>query len=425
MGDGNPAPLDAFWDEHKKTEQDNESSTQDTQSLEGYQKTRGLSTTSLQTPGANSTLPPHHPALAMPELLHAFGPLIFPLVRAALLQKRILILGEAPVETTCNYVYAISIFSSISRSVTAHVPALDQPKHYLRPLFNVGVSDISTLEHLEGSWIACTTDDVLASKPHLFDMLVILPTSSMLQKHTNKTYPKIIHSSPELSKQFPKQGLRATQRDARRATALQTGLQSLPSGAAYDTTDHYHRTDDNASTTTTSSVNTVFDHKEAVEPTPWSVIAYTSLIWWVSAGDRRSGLAEAEELANEQDEALLRDCLTEEGTTTEVAIVAYFHRLSSLVFEVLGGAIRRHEKRYRDEHDEEQEGVRDEQALLSTKNNGDDDVVEVTAEDIGAMGLDIWSEADRKSVEEMVRLWWNRKATVRGGSIECCGVRIM
>lgn len=424
MDDGDPAPLDAFWDEHRKAEQDNESSTQDEQQSEGYQKTRALSTTSLQTTDANSTLPPHHPALAMPQLLHTFGPLTFPVARGALLQKRILILGEAPVEATCNYVYAISIFSSISRSIAAHVPEFDRSKHYLRPLFNVGVSDISSLEVLQGSWIASTTDDVLASKPHLFDMLIVLPTSSVLQRQSNKTYPKIIPSSPELSKQFPKQGLRATQRDARRATALKNGLQSLLSGAV-QTTDRHQRSDDNASITTTSTISTIFDHKDAVEPTPWPIIAYTSLIWWVSAGDRRSGLMEAEEQANEQDEALLRDVLAEEGTTKEVAIVAYFHKLSSLIFEVLGSAIRRHENRYRDEHDEEQEGVTDEQALLSTKDNGDDDVVEVTAEDVGAMGLDIWSETDKKFVEEMARLWWNRKATVRGGSIECCGVRIM
>lgn len=129
---------------------------------------------------------------------------------------------------------------------------------------------------------------------------------------------------------------------------------------------------------------------------------------------------EAEELANEQDEALLRDTLADEGTTKEVAIVAYFHKLSSLVFEVLGGAVRRNENRYRDEDD----GEDDEQALLSSK-DGEDDVVEITEEDVRATGLDVWSETDRKFVEDMVRLWWGRSAVVRGGSIECCGVRIM
>ncbi|KAK5945261.1 hypothetical protein PMZ80_002465 [Knufia obscura] len=421
------SPLRRLWEKHKKSGDDSPDSPQEAPSTEGYQKLRAPSTTSLQTHATHRALPPHHPALAMPELLHVFGPLIFPLIRAALLQKRILILGEAPVETTCNFVYAISILSTISRSVGAHIPNFDPSKSSPRPLFNIGISDISTLETLEGPWIACTTDDVLTSKHHLFDLLVILPTASPLQKHKNGTYPKLINSSPDLSKQFPKQGLRATRRDARRITSLKNSLQPLPSGSSSNATDRHHEADDNASTTTTSSLSTINDHKETVEPTPWSVIAYTSLIWWASAGDRRSGLMEAEELANEQDEALLRDSTSEDGTTKEVAIVAYFHKLSSLVFEVLGGAVRRGGEGYRDDVDEEGrgEGQGDEQALLSRKDDGDEEVVEITEEDVRTMGLDVWSENDKKFVEDMVRLWWRRKAVVRAGSIECCGVRVL
>jgi len=424
------APLEKLWEKHKKTEEYSQSPVGDPQPREGYKKLRAPSTTLLQTVGIHRTLPPHHPALAIPELLQVFGPLLFPLIRAALLRKRILILGEAPVEITCNYVYGLSILSSISRTVAAHIPDFDHSKASPRSLFNVGISDIPKLENLRGPWIACTTDDVLTSKPHLFDMLVILPTASILQKQSNKSYPKLINSTPELSKQFPKQIIRATQRDARRATALKNSVQTLASGATYaynaDSTPRHHDPDDNASTTTASSADTLIDHKEAVEPMPWSVIAYTSLVWWASAGDRRSGLMEAEELANEQDEALLRDTLAGEGTTKEVAVVAYFHKLSSLAFEVLGGAVRRNENRYRDEQDGEENGVdgtgSDSQVLLPSK---DDEAVEITEEDVRAMGLDIWSEMNRRFVEEMVQLWWGGKAVVRGGSIECCGIRLM
>ena len=44
-----------------------------------------------------------HPALSLPTLLRQFGPLIFPLYRAALLRKRILLVGEPPVQQSCNY----------------------------------------------------------------------------------------------------------------------------------------------------------------------------------------------------------------------------------------------------------------------------------------------------------------------------------
>ena len=48
-------------------------------------------------------LTPHHPAISLPTLLDTFGPLIYPLYKAALLRKRILIVTPAPVELACNY----------------------------------------------------------------------------------------------------------------------------------------------------------------------------------------------------------------------------------------------------------------------------------------------------------------------------------
>jgi hypothetical protein len=48
-------------------------------------------------------LTPFHPASSLPGFTECFGPLIFPLYRAALLRKRILFMGEAPVHTSCNF----------------------------------------------------------------------------------------------------------------------------------------------------------------------------------------------------------------------------------------------------------------------------------------------------------------------------------
>ncbi len=52
---------------------------------------------------SHQTLSPHHPAISLPRLLNNFGPLIFPLYRAGLLRKRILMVGEPPVEPNCNF----------------------------------------------------------------------------------------------------------------------------------------------------------------------------------------------------------------------------------------------------------------------------------------------------------------------------------
>lgn len=48
-------------------------------------------------------LSPFHPAWSLTNLLDTFGPLIFPIHRAALLRKRILISTHAPVHEMCNF----------------------------------------------------------------------------------------------------------------------------------------------------------------------------------------------------------------------------------------------------------------------------------------------------------------------------------
>lgn len=48
-------------------------------------------------------LSPFHPAWSLTKLLDTFGPLIFPIQRAALLRKRILISCHAPVQEACNF----------------------------------------------------------------------------------------------------------------------------------------------------------------------------------------------------------------------------------------------------------------------------------------------------------------------------------
>lgn len=206
---------------------------------------------------------------------------------------------------------------------------------------------------------------------------------------------------------------------------MKNTLHELPSSA---TLESQLLEDANSETVSlASSVSTIVDNREAIEALPWSVVAYTSFIWWASAGDRRGGLLEAEEIANDQDEQILRDSISEEGTTKEVALIAYFHTLSTLIFEVLISAVRRSDgaeasERYRDEETEENNADTD--GLLSS-NSDSKEPVEIIEEDIRAMGLDIWSAMDKQFVVDMVDIWWQRKAIVRGGAIECCGIRLL
>src|SRR5579859_5542414 len=139
--------------------------------------------------------------MSFPDLVSTFGPLIFVLYRAALCRKRILFLSHVPVERTCHYgtqspdytytVYNTSVLATIPPSVSDLL--VNEPNR-LRTLFCVGVNDIPMLERFASSpplttdassltlidppdvpedkgWVACTTDAVLALKPHLYDIL--------------------------------------------------------------------------------------------------------------------------------------------------------------------------------------------------------------------------------------------------------------
>jgi len=68
----------------------------------GHARNRSASDgNALIQPG--NRLSPYHPAWSLTSLLHTFGPLIFPIHRAALLRKRILISTHAPVHEACNF----------------------------------------------------------------------------------------------------------------------------------------------------------------------------------------------------------------------------------------------------------------------------------------------------------------------------------
>ncbi len=110
--------LEDFWEEYKAQDSfdpmDSDLSLDSPSSLKfkpirtatgkpkGHNRNRSSSDgAALLPPGHN--LSAHHPAWSLPHLLETFGPLIFPIHRAALLRKRILIIAHAPVEETCNF----------------------------------------------------------------------------------------------------------------------------------------------------------------------------------------------------------------------------------------------------------------------------------------------------------------------------------
>lgn len=319
------------------------------------------------------------------------------------------------------------------------------PAHRPRPLFTVGVMDIPQLEqskaHSQNSWIACTTDDVLGTKPDLYDLLVLMPRSES-QNAPTKIFPRLVVSTPEMNKAFPKVYIKSTQRDFQRYVHLLQGLRRLgptqPTGNGAETSG-------NGDTSSVSSRSSSYsENKPVVESSSWSRVAYTSLIWWASAGDRRGGFAEPEESEAERDSALLHSEEDGDGEQIQqVALVAYFHRMTALIFQTIATAVARtdgvddQDEGYHDDDDEDDTSQVDQdsieqrpsveqeerQALLAGQS--ETNKVEISQEDMAAMGLDSWSASDKRFVEELTELWWRRKAVVRAGSIECCGLRIL
>ncbi|KAL9581936.1 MAG: hypothetical protein Q9212_003589 [Teloschistes hypoglaucus] len=492
--------LEAFWQEHQYRPDDSNTrptSGEESPSALRQQRRRGKSSPSGQPQTRNravssasalappgQTLSTHHPALSLSIFLDTFGPLVFPLYKAALLRKRVLLIGQAPVELACNFVYSISILSTLPSSLHSILPLSPLPTRF-RPLFSVGVHDMPTLatgcpnsppvESLAADgqaygWVACTTDDILGMKEHLYEILVKLPPEEAGRADT-KVWPKM-QAKPAVA-------IRATQRDARRYRGLRRDLRRLqidhPTSRPQSKYTDAEPPNNESSTTTTpllpfpsleeatttdrdlgdatfspSPDDDDSNQQEILEPQSWSALAYNSFIWWASAGEARTDREEE----SEYDASLLANLGAEGGSPNEargaargeggpvgyeMALIAYFHRFTVLILRTLGEIIdddvekalsspdgspspspsRRAdaggEERGNGEATEEEEEEEDDE----------EEVVEITSDDITKMGLDPWSESDRLFVEELVNFYWGRRARVKAaGNVECCGVRV-
>lgn len=319
------------------------------------------------------------------------------------------------------------------------------------------------------SWIACSTDTVLSMKPDLYDVLITLPPS--YSEHANeRVFPTISLVDRSSTKHNANQTvtLKATQRDARRYAMLRRGLRQFSHNRA--------TSPDSAS----SDADSTYSSSPVVEPLSWTRLAYTSFIWWASAGENRDGLSEEEEEHQiEQDARLLAsvESLAYPGTNTgrrsmhfedqgqgppEVALVAYFRRLTSQIFFTLAGAIARHDSDGRNSGDSYtdtpylEDLTNDDTdlslSMLRQSISGDDgntpllrqrshashtnhssvdevhdsdNPITITIADMAEMGLDVWSATDRIFVEELVSLWWGRSSYVDSARIRCCGISIL
>ncbi|KAL2170175.1 hypothetical protein VTG60DRAFT_5127 [Thermothelomyces hinnuleus] len=515
----------------------------------GHARNRSASDgTALIPPGHG--LSPFHPAWSLTSLLDTFGPLVFPIHRAALLRKRILISCHAPVHEVCNFVYDISVLSNIPLSVCDVIdPAA--PVQRLRPLFCVGVHDISYLleyqaatkrggptvdpddypsnsEDASSGWVACTTDSILAMKEGLWDMLITMPPPYS-SNAKQRVWPTV-----ECPKGVP---VKATQRDLRRFRSLCLGLARLATRPPSPSPRSSHSEASDSPTpalrlskTAGSRSGTAAEDTDAIiEPVTWAALAYNGFMWWASAGEKRhsdeldeqthdaslladlvplvspavqqqqqqprerrpsltaaaapSGSGMIPSLASltgrpsdEAEEEQDGDDGSEAQARIELAVVAYFHRLTTTIFSVLadivdstddddlldldlndgheaytseydspvgaaasssgavdrGSSSRRKTGRRRTEEEEEEEEARllgaTATAAASAAGSGDErnrmGWVRVDSDALAEMGLDVWSQADADFVREVSVRYFNRRAHVETKGVEVCGLRV-
>lgn len=423
--------LELFWQQHRAHQASGRSSTsagatRDASStgLESKKRKRALSDATLAGFNAEEPWPSDHPALHVPSILDMFGPLLFPLHRAALSRKRVLLLGSPSVQSNANTVYIASVLSSIPRGLGESLPAEAEPLFRSLPLFSVGIHDIPSLTSQDDSngWVACTTDDILGEKKDLYDLLVKLPSS---QPEAHKVWPKLKKSDGKI--------LKASQRDLRRWTLLRRELRRLRRQmvGTYSDDSASEALDDSderpllrrSKSSTELYENTGLqerDEAEATEPPTWTSLAYKGFMWWASAGEASAW----ENDETKADEELLFDMpdvggIFPEATTSgktdaereleysraaATMVVAYFRRVTEVLLRTMSAIVE-------EADDDTEEGIQEEE-------------IQINGEDVRAMGLDNWSEVDKGFVRDMLKVWFDRDATVTDQGVRVCGVRV-
>ncbi|KAI9651679.1 MAG: hypothetical protein M1831_000525 [Alyxoria varia] len=424
--------LENYWERHKKEEDPQMESSQ--AQKESYSRSvsqrrkRGLSEPlNIHVPSDN------HPARAIGLLVHNFGPLLFPLYRAALLRKRILIIAQPPLQQLCNLVYALSVLGSIPSLVAEHMPGSSDD---LMPMFTIGIYDIPVLQSMaelrianesprsmKSGYIGCTSDQVLAVKNDLYDIKIDLSTSPQGSSEAQQSWPSISTSSGAQ--------ILATQRDLRRYKLLRQGLDDnfLP-----ESVEAPDERDDETDTRpllaeTPWKKDVVVDNEQTItEPTPWISIAYDSFLWWASAGERSAESEQEQELDNNLLASALHPRAGPESPMTmrrapsnlaggeqdseayEMAVVAYFREMTTQILTILGDAVAGFDS-------------------ITDSRNGDDPSTTsaacVTKYDVLRMGLDPRSDADHEFIHDLVLRYFQKEVEVETSGVECCGVRIL
>jgi hypothetical protein len=274
---------------------------------------------------------------------------------------------------------------------------------------------------------------VLYLKNELYDVVVTMPP------HHNKGAKHKIWPTIECPAGNP---VKATQRDLSRYRALKRSLRRYKRRRRSTNGQDSNRAE---ATQETEDEN---DHAEAsreeqvCEKLSWREIAYSSFMWWASAGEKRR----ENEAQRNSDEIFFEDGKRQRGEVLmsqdpddevmpllptsprrassspfprashhrrrssgfsippysdignmEMDIVAYFHRLTGKIMSYMAEIV--------DDADDEDEGVF------------------VTLEDMDKLGLDRYSDGDVDFIKNICIRYFGREATVESRGWACCGLK--
>ncbi len=300
-------------------------------------------------------------------------------------------------------------------------------------------------------------------KDDLWDVLITMPPIFAASAKEN-VWPVV-----ESPKGVP---VKATQRDLRRFRSLRAGLARLVSGPAADEGSLHSEaapTTPRGRPSTSSALGafpeqdpTLIDASEKiVEPMTWSALAYSGFMWWASAGEqmRDECMEEAAEDASlladltpstpsmpQQREStslpgdgIMVDSVvslaarrstvsvgeSDEQARAELAIIAYFRRLTTQMVSVLADVVESGDDDDDDLASSPPDSVSPTETLVQSEgDDGAQGTVWVGSDALGRMGLDVWSQADASFVKDISLRYFARRAHVEGKSVEVCGWKV-
>lgn len=290
--------------------------------------------------------------------LRKLGPLLFPLWRSCLLNERILILNPPSgsfekCNALCYCLSMISLFPQASK-------ICGSKGHYVTPLYTLGVCDIDRMSkeisqinsqnRKPNGYIACTSDEILLSKPELYDKIIRLP--SEVEDSYFMDVPKLYDNQEQL--------IRATPHDF---YSLQILYKELFGEEL--------------------SVTEKKNFLKMVEPLTWSQYIIDGFYWWVTAGYLKPSYYE-------EPNSIPAGPVGESELALILRTLQYFHGRSTVLYQKL------------------------KEVFESKENCGNDETVQLPSADLVALDLDSFSTQDHKFIEEIAHKWFNRALQVTG-----------